>query len=188
MPASLARTCCDHGAGMNASKERSCWRAAPGWMKGLLAASLAVNLVVAGLVGGNALRHWSDGDRFHKVEIEPGLDRRQSRILRMVPEAQQDEAKRILLDRQDELDRARAEMREANMAFIDAIRAEPFDTERLEQALARRHAAARDFWRIGAEQVAEIARALDAPARAELAERLEERTRRWMKRWDRDEE
>lgn len=172
---------------MNASQEKRGWRAAPGWMKGLLAVSLALNLVVAGLVGGNALRHWSD-HRFQKVEIEPGLDRRQSRILHMVPEAQHEVAKRILLGRQDELDRARAEMREAHMAFIEAIRREPFDPAKLDQALARRNDAAGDFWRIGMQQVAEIARELDAGSRAELADRLEERTRRWMKRWDRKEE
>lgn len=172
-------------SGMDTSERRRGWRAAPGWMKALLAVSLALNLAVAGVIGGNALRHLSDG-RVHKVELEPGLDRRQSRIFQMVPEDRREAAKAILLDRQDEQDRARAEMREAHMAFIDAIRQEPLDPERLEQALARRNAASADFWRIGMEQMVEIARSLDAPARIELADRLEERTRRWMKRWDRD--
>lgn len=172
---------------MTGTEQARGWRAAPGWMKALLALSLAVNLAVAGLVGGNALRNWHDPE-FRHVKIEPGLDRRQSRILHMVPEAQQDGVKEILLERQDDLDQARREMRAAQMDFIAAIRQEPFDPQKLEAALARRQAASGAFWRIGMDQVARIALALDASGRTELADQLEERTRRWMKRWDRKEE
>lgn len=166
---------------MNGTHERPGWRSAPGWMKLLLALSLALNLVVAGLVGGHALRKWSDGP-YARVEAEPGLDRRQSRLLRMVPEPARPQARAILLARRDEIDRARATMREAHLAFIEAIRAEPLDPERLEAALAQRHAASADFWRIGMEQMLEITRALDREQRAALADRFEERTRRWMQR------
>jgi len=84
--------------------------------------------------------------------------------------------------RQAEIDRARESMRSAHMAFIDAIRAEPLDPERLRAALAQRHAASAEFWRIGMEQMVEIARALDAGQRTELADRFEQRTKRWMAR------
>lgn len=160
------------------------WRGAPGWMKLLLAVSLALNLTVAGVLGGNALRHWQDGP-YAATKGEPGLDRRQARLLGMVPEARREEAKRVLLARQDEIDRARIEMREAHMALIDAIGEDPLDPERLETALARRHAASGAYWRIGSEQLVEIARELDAGQRQVLADRLEERTRRWMARQDR---
>lgn len=172
---------------MSGAEERPGWRMAPGWMKALLLLSLALNLAVAGLIGGNALRKW-DEPAYRAVKAEPGLDRRQTRILHMVPEAKREQAKAILLSRQDELDRARRTMIEAHMAFIDTLRQEPLDPAMLKAALARRHAASAAFFRIGAEQVAEIARALDAGDRTVMAERLEERTRRWMARWGRKSE
>lgn len=171
---------------MNEADGKAGWRGAPRWMKLLLIVSLALNLAVAGLVGGHALRAWQRPP-FDKVEREPGLDRRQTRLLRMVPEAEREEAKRILLARQDEIDRARREMREAHMALIEAIRKEPLDPEQLEQALTRRHEASGAFWQIGSEQLVAIARRLDSAEREKLADRLEERTRRWMERHGRKE-
>lgn len=169
---------------MSGSDEKPGWSTSPAWMKAILVVSLALNLAVAGLIGGNAIREWREAS-FATATAEPGLDRRQTRILQMVPEARQDQAKAILMGRQDELDQAKGEMREAHMAFIAAIREEPLDPDTLGEALARRHAASSAFWRVGMEQVAEIARALNAAERAELADRFEERTKRWMARWDR---
>ena len=171
---------------MNGSPERPGWRTAPGWMKLVLVVSLALNLAVAGLIGGNALRHWQEGS-YGRVEAEPGLDRRQTRLLRMVPEEGREEARRILLSRTEEIDQARREMIEAHMALIDAIRAQPLKPEKLETALARRHEASAEFWRIGMEQMVEVARALGPEQRDKLADRFEERTRRWMARWERKE-
>lgn len=169
---------------MSEGEGRRGWRMAPGWMKLLLGVSLALNLAVAGLVAGHALRDWRDRP-YAAAAGEAGLDRRQARLLSMVPAAEREAAKQVLLGRQGEIDRARNEMREAHMALIDAIRADPLDPERLEQALARRNEASGAYWRIGSEQVVEIARKLDAEERAVLADRLEERTRRWMERQNR---
>lgn len=171
---------------MNGTPEQGGWRAAPGWMKLTLAVSLALNLAVAGLIGGHAVREWRDPS-FVAARPEPGLDGRQTRILHMVPEARRETARAILLARRDEIDRARAVMLEANLAFIAAMRQEPLDPVALEQALARRNAASGEFWRIGMEQVVEIARALGPVERVELADRIEERTKRWMARWERRE-
>ncbi len=171
---------------MSESDGNGGWRSAPGWMKLLLIVSLALNLAVAGLVGGHAIRG-SDDRAFAKVEPEPDLDRRQTRLLHMVPEAERDQARQMLLARQDEIDRARRQMQEAHMALIEAIRQDPLNPERLEQALARRHEASGTFWQIGSEQLVAIARKLDGGARDKLAERLEERTRRWMARHERKE-
>lgn len=172
---------------MNAPEGRRGWRTAPGWMKLLLVVSLALNLGVAGLIGGHALRAWHD-DPFGTGKTEPGLDRRQTRLLHMVPEARRDDVKPILMRRQDDIDRAREGMREAQMALIEAIRADPLDPERLEAALARRREAAGAFWGIALEQVVEIVQTLNGAERAVLADRLEERTRRWMARHGHKEE
>ncbi len=161
------------------------WRQAPGWMKLLLIVSLSVNVAIGGLIGGNAIRHWQQGVASGKWQNEPGLDRRQTRILRMVPDARRDEARTILLARQDEYKSARETMRAAQQALVEAIRQDPLDPDRLATALAERRAASGRMWGIGYEQMAEIVLRLDAAERAELAKRLEERTRRWMERQQR---
>ena len=167
---------------MSGMGEKPGWRQAPGWMKLLLIVSLSANVAIAGLVGGNSIRHWQYGVASGKWQNEPGLDRRQTRILHMVPDARREEAREILLARQDDYQAARETMRAAQQALVEAIRQEPLNPERLAAALADRQAASGRMWSIGYEQMAEIARRLDAAERAELAKRLEERTRRWMER------
>ncbi len=161
------------------------WRQAPGWMKLVLILSLSVNVAIAGLVGGNALRYWQHGAASGKWRNEPGLDRRQTRILRMVPDARHEEARAILLARQDDYKAARESMRVAQQALVEAIRQEPLNPKLLAAALAERRRASGQMWGIGYEQMAEIVRRLDAAERVELARRLEERTRRWMARQER---
>ena len=170
---------------MNEISEKPCWRHSPGWMKLLLIVSLSVTVAVVGLVGGNAIRHWN-GESYNSETInEPGLDRRQSRVLRMVPDAQKDQARMILLARQDEYAAARETMMAAQKAFIEAIRHDPLDTEKLATALTERRMASSQVWNIGYEQLAEIAGLLNATERAEMANQLEERTKRWMDRQER---
>ena len=170
---------------MSETGERPGWRRAPGWMKLLLILSLSVNVAIAGVIGGTAIRHWQKGVTSGKVQNEPGLDRRQSRILRMVPEARQEEARAILLARQDDVAAAHAAFRNAQQALIEAIRQDPLDHERLAAALAQRQAASSRVWGIGYEQMIEIVAMLDAAERKEFSDALEERTGRWMKRWER---
>jgi uncharacterized membrane protein len=167
---------------MNQVGEERCWRRSPGWMKLLLIVSLSVTVAVVGLVGGNTIRHWQKEPDRRQTPNEPGLDRRQSRVLRMVPDARRDEARTILLARQDEYGTARETMMVAQKAFIDAIRQDPLDVERLAVTLEGRRAASSQVWNIGYEQMAEIAQLLSAAERAEMADRLEERTKRWMER------
>jgi len=170
---------------MSGMGEKPGWRQAPGWMKLLLIVSLSVNVAIAGLVGGNAIRHWQQGVASGKWQNEPGLNRQQTRFLRMVPDARREEARTILLARQDDYKAARETMRAAQRALVEAIRQEPLNPERLTAALAERRQASGRMWGIGYEQIAEIARRLNAAERAELAKRLEERTRRWMERQER---
>jgi uncharacterized membrane protein len=162
--------------------EKRGWRHAPGWMKLLLIASLSVNVAVVGMVAGNAMRSPGEGLLGNKQPNEPGLDRRESRILRYVPDTRRDEAREIILARQAEYQAAREAMRSAQTALVEAIRAETLDVERLSEALNQRRAASGKVWGIGYEQMAEIARRLNYDERMEMAARLEERTRRWLAR------
>ncbi len=170
---------------MNEMGEKPGWRQAPSWMKLLLIVSLSVNVAIAGVIGGNAIRQSQHGPFSSKSQNEPGLDRRQTRVLRLVPDARRGEARAILLARQDEYKAARETMRAAQQALIEAIRQEPLNPERLDAALAERRQASGRMWGIGYEQMAEIAGRLNAAERAEMAKRLEEKTRRWMERQER---
>ena len=170
---------------MSGMGEKSGWRRAPGWLKLVLILSLSANVAVAGLIGGNALRLRQDGPFSSKSNNEPGLNRRQTRILRMVPDPRRSEAREILLGRQDEYMAARVTMNAAQQAFADAIRQDPLDPGLLAAALAERRAASGRMWGIGYEQMVEIAGRLNAAERIEMATRLEERTRRWMERQER---
>ena len=170
---------------MSGMGENPGWRQAPGWLKLVLIVSLSANVAVAGMVGGNALRLWQHGPFSSKQQNEPGLDRRQTRILRMVPDLRRSEAREILLGRRDEYMAARVTMNAAQQAFAEAIRQDPLDSDRLTAALAERQAASGRMWGIGYEQMVDIARLLNAAERTEMANRLEERTRRWMERMER---
>jgi len=172
---------------MSSEREQTGWSVAPGWMKLILILSLSANVAVAGLVGGTAIRHWQFDSRDSRWRNEPGMDRQQSRILRMVPEARREDARVILLARQDEYKAARLALQKAQQAVVEAIRQDPLDTDRLDAALAERQAVSSRLWGIGYEQMAAIALHLNVAERAELAQRLEERTRRWLERQARKE-
>lgn len=172
---------------MSGEQEESRWRRTPGWFKLLLILSLSANVAILGVVGGSAMHVL--GHRGHPPgpPNEPGLDRSQSRLLRMVPEARRDVARTIILSREDEYREAREKLLEAQEALVAAIRHEPFDPHRLGAALAERREASIRAWGIGYQQIAEIALKLSDAERAEMAERLEERSRRWAQRMQRKE-
>ena len=167
---------------MSEMGERSGWRQAPGWLKSLLIVSVALNVAVIGTIGGTAMRGEDGTEYGAKTANEPGLDRRQSRILRMVPEARRDLARTIMLARSEEYAAAQAALKQAQMDLIDALRAEPFDSMRVDAALTARREASGTVWGIGYEQLVEIAAGLDPAERGQLAASLEERTKRWMAR------
>ena len=165
--------------------EKPGWRQAPGWMKLLLILSLSVNVAIAGVVGGNAIRHWQHGVASGKWQNEPGLDRPQTRNRPLVPAPRPRGAAGVLGSFGADSVRSWETMRVTQQALIEAIRQEPLNPERLAAALAERRQASGRMWGIGYEQMAEIVHRLDAAERAELANRLEERTRRRMARPER---
>ena len=167
---------------MSAERGESGWCRSPGRMKLLVIVSLSVNVAVVGLAGGSAMHHGqSEPDRVRQPD-EPGLDRRQSRLLRMVPEARRDDVRPILLARQDEYQAAREAMRAARQALIETIRQDPMDAGRLNAVIADRREASVRMSGIGYEQMIEIVLILEAAERAEMAQQLEELAQRWKKR------
>jgi len=133
----------------------------------VLLASLAVNLLVVGLVAGALL----DRD-----DRRPGF--RGQPLVSALPDADR-AALRDELGRPDREDR-RARFR----ALLDAIRAEPFDAAALRDLLATERARGQD--RAARFETAIIARlsGMDAAARADYARRLEQMIRRGPGRRD----
>ena len=159
---------------MNEVGDMPSWKRSPRWMKALLVVSLVANAAVLGVVSGWMMRHGTPD--------EPGLSRQQARILHLVPQPRREEARAILLSRKDEIAAAWNEMRAAQEEMLAAIRAEPFSAERLTAALAARRVASGKVWGIGYEQLGAIAAGLDPADRAALADRMEERFKRWTER------
>lgn len=149
----------------------------PLWMKLALIASLAVNVAVIGLFAGH-LMNAKDRPR--------GQDRQINWIVRFVPEARQDEARKLFEKHRDTIRTLQRE-RGPNMdRIIAAIRAEPFSPETLRAAIGLRseNVAARR----GAveEGMIELLVAFDPDERThfadQMAAQLEARRQNWQKR------
>jgi hypothetical protein len=131
----------------------------------LLLASLALNLLVAGLVLGDALAGGGPGGPPRRVEMSLGP------LARALDE---DDRRAILEDLRGRPEFARRGPRGADLApILAALRAEPFDPDRARAAFAEQArvvAAAQ-----GAAQEALLARlaAMSPEARAAVADRLE---------------
>jgi len=105
-------------------------RRAPRWLWGLLAVSVAINLLAGGMIGGRYLR---------KMEMRD-LGWFNARLLAQMPEAARDEAREILTAEPEAARAVRADLVAASQAALAAFRAEPFDRAAMERALAARRA------------------------------------------------
>ncbi|MBL4916372.1 periplasmic heavy metal sensor [Szabonella alba] len=143
------------------------------WLKTVLVLSLALNLGVAGLVLGNHLKGRGEGPRPHSVRdlgfgfFGPALTEEDHHALRAA-----------FVERAPDLREARAAMREDLTAVLAAIRAEPFDVDGFEAALSRSSARSMERRALGEALIRDHLAGLDAAARAQFAERLEDGLRR----------
>lgn len=159
----------DAGAGRRAG--------CPLWVKVLLVASLAGNLAVVGLVGGWMMR----GHHWHGMDAD-GLDPRQARLLRLLPEGRQAEARAMMIAQRGEIAAEREQMVEVQGEIVALMRAPDFTPERLGAALDRRREISGKVNGLVHAQLVSIASSMSPTERAEMADRLEEVTRRWAER------
>lgn len=103
----------------------------PGWVRVVLILSLAGNLAVLGIVAGFALRHpMAHGPGLNlPVEGFRGLHR-------AMPEADQAALARDIRARRDDIRAGRRRLAEARSDFIEALRADPFDTATVDAVFA----------------------------------------------------
>lgn len=143
---------------MSASNEIATRSRCPGWVKLLLILSLAVNLVVAGVVIGHKFR----GD--HKRDRRGG-DRVTEWIIDMVPEERREFARGQLSDLPNRLESERAARMAQLPEIVAAMTAEPFDPAALETALT-----AMSDRHVLRQSVISLLEALTPAERAEFAE------------------
>lgn len=138
-----------------------------GWVRWVLAGSLALNLLVAGLVAGAFLR----GDA-------PGRSMRLDLSIFPYTQAFAPEDRAALLRdwrARGPAPREIAAQRQAEQrAVLAALRAEPFAPAALEAAMAARLEQAQVHQALGQAILVERLRALDSAARLQYADRLEE--------------
>lgn len=136
-----------------------------GWVKAVLALSLAANLAVAGLAVGAYVKNGGPPPRHDEMGLGPlgdALNAEDRRALRAA-----------FLAEFPDLKRGRAAVQADFAALVTALRAEPFDANALEQAIqviADRNAARLSTIRAILTRYLET---LDPAARAAFADRLE---------------
>lgn len=132
----------------------------------LLVLSLAMNLLIVGIVGGGMIR----GHAPYPMGIDMSLGD--------VSRALNPSDRRIVADRLRETANVRPLMalrdrRAAMAAFIAAVRAEPFDPAALDAIFAEQRERASGLMAVGQNTLVERLSQMDPAARAEFAARLE---------------
>ncbi len=100
------------------------------WIKFALIISLGLNLGIAGVLIGTALR--APEARRSNVEAPEGV----AMLARAMPQSHQRELRESLRVQRDELQPDRQELKNLRENFVEALRAEPFDIDVVRQAFA----------------------------------------------------
>lgn len=148
---------------------------APRWMKLLLGLSLAANLAVAGIVAGAILK---DGPpRRDMMARDLGFGAFSEAL------SPDDRAalKRAFAERAPEFRDRWREIRVETRAFLDMLRAEPFDPAGLKALMDSQHARATERFELGRGLLYDRIVAMSAPERAAFADRLEKGLKRGHK-------
>lgn len=141
------------------------------WLKLALGLSLAVNLAVAGLVGGAVLRGGPLRDQMVRdVGFGPYAEA-------LSPEDRQ-ALRRAFLARQPDLRDLRQSMRQDMQAVVQALRAQPFDAAALESALVAQASRLQSQVQLGQSLLLERLSSMPEADRLAFAHRLESMTRR----------
>jgi uncharacterized membrane protein len=145
------------------------------WMKILLVASLALNLLVAGALIGAALGH----DRAEHMErSEVPREFMRSPFLGALDGEDRRSVGRELMRDEGSLWQNRVELRARFERLLAAIRAEPFDRAAIEAILDEQRAAGARRLELAEEAVLDRLSAMTPPARAAYADRLDRSLRR----------
>ena len=142
-------------------------------LKIALAVSVALNLAVAGLVGGIAL-HGGPGQRGNMMVRDMGFGPFDDALL---PE-DRDSLRKSIQARFGDIRAARQLMQADGLAVLSALKAEPFDPATLGRALDAQADHLGERLKFGSVMIRDYLLALPSEARLAFADRLEQRMRR----------
>lgn len=143
------------------------------WLHWALAASLGLNLAVAGVVIGAVARH---GGMAHRGEMvrDPGF----GPFTEALNPQQRAALREAFMAQAPQMRTARRQMRQEMVAVLAALRAEPFDPARLAALLKQQNTRMADRLALGQSLLGAFLADLDPAARLAFAVRLEERLAR----------
>lgn len=144
----------------------------PGWARGLLFASLALNLLVLGVVGGEIVSR-----REHRATVWP-RDAASAIYLRALPQEHRDAFEADLRGAAPALRPSRAEIRAELAATLAAIRAEAFEPEALMARIAAQRGRLAERVALGDRLFVERIASMSLAERRAFADRLEQGLRR----------
>lgn len=154
----------------NGSTSRTASRT-PAWLRIVLFVSLALNLLVVGIVAGHALRDEPRG----RV---PRVDRIGGPMTFALSEEDRREIGHALRRYYRENRPSRQEIEAQYRGVIDVLRADPFEPQLVEQAFARQRAASTERMEIGQTLLMERLTSMTSDERKAFADRLEEGLKR----------
>lgn len=144
-----------------------------------LGISVALNLMVVGLVAGAILRDGGPRERMVRdLDLGPFTEA-------LSPE-DRDALRRDFVAQMPEMREMRRSMRAEFKTLLGLLRAEPFDPEAMRQALAGQRARMQERVDLGQELLLQRLAAMTPEARQAFADRLEERLRRGSRDGGRD--
>ena len=126
----------------------------PRWMKITLVVSIAINLGIAGVIGGAALR--APEIQRNNIEAPEGV----AMLARAMPPAHQRELRENLRTRRDDLRPDRQELNKLRDRFILALRVDPFDIEAVNEVFADQREMLSDLTAAGHDSVIEQIRTM----------------------------
>jgi uncharacterized membrane protein len=151
----------------------------PGKVKALLIVSLALNLLVVGLVAGAWLRDGRPGGR----DRDPGF----GPFGEALSDTDRRELRRAFMARMPEMRENRTALKADMQGVLDALRADPFDAAALSSAMDAALSRMAGRIEVGQELLVDRITAMDAAERTAFADRLETALERGPRRGpDRD--
>lgn len=149
------------------------------WLKPALFVSLALNLLIVGLVAGSLLspngpRHGGDQRALRGVLGEP--------FVRALPPEERRAMVREIIGRRDAFQEGRNALRERFEGFLTALRSEEFDREEAERLLGEQRLAASTRQDLGEALLLDRLEGMTQEERAAYADALESRMKGFKRR------
>ena len=139
------------------------------WLLGGLIASLALNLLLLGFVGGRAFAH------FLRPAIDPDPAHRFSRLLGFLPDERRAALRPFLRERRRALGPFARELRQLHRELRETLGTEVFDAEALESTLSRLRSRLNEAQRVNHERLVSVSGQMTADERRQLAEWMAKR-------------